>query len=334
MHHSAAGVQVWAVNTESRDLEPEALAARIADARDGLPVGPETILFKKIDSTLRGNAGAEAMAVLRAFGCEMVIFTPALPAMGRIVAGGRLHVAGNADFAAIEIPQWLDAQGVKDWAHRAAGSVAGAAAAGVRLVSLDAVCDADLDRIVAEARGLKRRILWAGSAGLAAALARALPPIACESRPGRAVRGPVVFGIGSTHPATKAQQQALIASRQVVSITCSEAAGEPVAKALHSGCHVWLDIARGKVPEEAVRRALAGAPAAALALSGGDTASLVCRALGVDRIELESELLPGIPRGRLSGGLLHGMPVVTKSGGFGAPDALIQVADYFACPKT
>jgi uncharacterized protein YgbK (DUF1537 family) len=334
LHHSASGVEVWAVNTDSRNLEPGALAERIAEARDGLPTGPDTILFKKIDSTLRGNAGLEAMEVLKAFRCDLAIFTPALPAMGRVVERGRLRVLGNEAFTPIEIPAWFAAQGVRDCVHPTTATLAEAAGSGARLLSLDAICDGDLDCIVAEARALNRRILWVGSAGLASALARALPKRTAEARPGRAVRGPVVFGIGSTHAVTLAQQQALTSGRPVLRIACTEAAAEPLAAALRDGQHVWLDLPRGQVAEEAVRRTLAGAPAAALALSGGDTASLICRALSVDRIEIEHELLPGIPRGRLRGGLLNGMAVVTKSGGFGAPDALIQVADYFACPKS
>ena len=76
----------------------------------------------------------------------------------------------------------------------------------------------------------------------------------------------------------------------------------------------------------------AAGAATALVLSGGDTASLVCRALGVRRIELEDEIVAGIPWGYLSGGAFDGRRVATKSGGFGAPHALIQVADFFTCP--
>ena len=87
------------------------------------------------------------------------------------------------------------------------------------------------------------------------------------------------------------------------------------------------------VSVEEVRERITGAPAAALVLSGGDTASLVCRAAGVQRIELCDEIVPGVPRGILHGGEFDGIPVVTKSGGLGDRDALIQIADFFLCPK-
>jgi len=41
------------------------------------------------------------------------------------------------------------------------------------------------------------------------------------------------------------------------------------------------------------------------------------------------EVLPGIPWGMLRGGRFDGVLVVTKSGGFGAPDALIRIAEFF-----
>ena len=325
-----AGGRVWAVNTQSRDLGRAAIERLMAKASATLPIGPATAIFKKIDSTLRGNAGMETMAAVEAFGCELAVFAPALPALGRVVVGGSLRVTGNAQFKSIELARWLRTQGVAAFAHVGAGAMAGAVADGARLVSLDAACDGDLDLIVAEALALRRRILWAGSAGLAAALARALPAGQAAIPAAPRVRGPVLFGIGSTHAATMAQREALVAARTIVSMTAAQASAESIAQALAGGSHVWLHIPRGQVAEATVRALLARAPAAALALSGGDTAWLVCQALGVKRIDLEREILPGIPRGTLRGGEQEGLPVATKSGGFGAPDALIQVADHFA----
>jgi D-threonate/D-erythronate kinase len=42
-----------------------------------------------------------------------------------------------------------------------------------------------------------------------------------------------------------------------------------------------------------------------------------------------AEIVPGIPRGILRGGMFDGLPVATKSGGFGDADALIRIADFF-----
>ncbi len=142
--------------------------------------------------------------------------------------------------------------------------------------------------------------------------------------------GPVLFCIGSDHPATLAQQTALLGQRPARRAET----GEEIRAAFASGAHALVRIPRGRfAPESELWDVLAGAPAAALALSGGDTAALVCRAAGAARIDLYGEILPGVPRGCLRGGGFEGLAVATKSGGFGGEDALMQIADYFTCPN-
>ena len=71
--------------------------------------------------------------------------------------------------------------------------------------------------------------------------------------------------------------------------------------------------------------ALAQKTIAGLVLTGGHTAQLVCSAAGARGIELRSQVLPGLAEGRLIGGQLQGLSVVTKAGGFGDVDALLKV---------
>jgi uncharacterized protein YgbK (DUF1537 family) len=68
-------------------------------------------------------------------------------------------------------------------------------------------------------------------------------------------------------------------------------------------------------------------------LSGGDTADLVCRALRATGIQLESEIVPGIPWGRLLGGVANGLAVATKAGGFGNEEALVTLTDFLAAQE-
>ena len=300
---------VLAISAESRHLG----AAEVRQIMDGLarrlPVAQARILFKKIDSTLRGNVGAEIAAALTAFGCGAAVITPAFPAMGRIVEGGYLRV-GAAE--AIDLAACL---GLEPCAHVQPSAVSAALEAGARFISVDAACDRDLDTIASAGLGSKRRILWAGSAGLASALARTLPwggpP---GQRPAPRPASSVLFCLGTTHPVTVEQQRHLLA--------------------LGRAEHVVLNLPVRQISVERVRELVgdAAGAATALVLSGGDTASLVCRALGVRRIELADEIVPGIPWGYLSGGAFDRWRVATKSGGFGAPHALIQVADFFTCP--
>jgi len=329
-HRAAAAVSmccreidaaVIAISTETRDCDAEQIAARIVQAAhlwsDELP----RILFKKIDSTLRGRVGSEIRAAMEAFACGTAIVTPAFPAMGRVVRNGRLSVTGDPEFAEIDIAGRLRSEGLDP---RAAGAS--------RVVIADAECDRDLDLIVARA-GSAGRVLWAGSAGLASALARAFPagPRVSHEEPGPARR--VVFCIGSDHKVTLAQQRSLADVRPLEEISAEHAAPGAVTSALDRGAHVLLQVPRGRVSSTRLRELLAASAGAALLLCGGDTAAAVCRAGGAEWIELIDEIVPGLPRGILHGGGLHGVPVATKSGGFGQPGALIQVADFFSCPN-
>ena len=319
MAAAAPNVDVLAVSTESRGLSLEggrqaimAIASRLAETQ-------ARILFKKIDSTLRGNVGAEIAATISAFGCDVAVITPAFPAMKRIVADGWLRVEGSAEFAPIELGPYLRAQSLD--AHRH--------------ICANAVCDADLDALVETMANSKGRLLWAGSAGLAAALARSISSGGEKAARPAPHKGPVLFCIGSTHAATVAQCRCLLAQRPVCVLSADDAEPGSPADALRHGLNVMLEIPRGRIPEERIAELLSGTRefAGALALSGGDTASHVCRALRGRSIELHDEVEAGIPWGTLHGGAMDGIAVATKSGGFGDSGALIAITDFFACHK-
>src|SRR5205085_1443639 len=57
--------------------------------------------------------------------------------------------------------------------------------------------------------------------------------------------------------------------------------------------------------------------------SGGDTVAALCRRLGAGLLELGEDILPGMPRASMLDGASPGLRLVTKSGGFGPPDALL-----------
>jgi len=61
-----------------------------------------------------------------------------------------------------------------------------------------------------------------------------------------------------------------------------------------------------------------------LHLSGGETAYYVLKELGAHSIEIRGQIADGVPWGRIEGGPLDGTLVVTKSGSFGAPEAITE----------
>ncbi|RIQ12398.1 four-carbon acid sugar kinase family protein, partial [Jiangella rhizosphaerae] len=87
---ASLGEGVVAVDTDSRYAGPEVAADRCRTALALLP--PGRVVVKKVDSTLRGPLAAE-LAALREPGGLLVV-APALPSLGRTVAGGAVLVDG------------------------------------------------------------------------------------------------------------------------------------------------------------------------------------------------------------------------------------------------
>ena len=318
--------EVVAFSTESRDIAREDIPCRLRRVADRVRALDPRVIFKKIDSTLRGNTALEVIAAVEAFGCEAVVINPAFPAMGRVVRAGCLRVGADPAFQPIEIAAWLREHGAGVCRHVASGEIAAAIEEGARFVSLDAVVHDDLARIVEEVFGASKRILWAGSAGLAAELAMRVGGVG-PSAVAQRCSGPVLFCIGSDHPVTIEQQRRLVARRGVEVLEARSTTARELSLALRRD--VVLRVPRGVVDGVSLARVLRDCRPAALFLSGGDTASLVCQAIEAEAIELHREFGPGIPLGTLRGGAFDGITVVTKSGGFGGPDDLIEMANYF-----
>lgn len=85
------GVDVLVIDTESRSDPPKKAYEKVRKAAQrfkGVPV------YKKIDSTLRGNLGPELEAIMDELGFEKAVVAPAFPAHGRTTVGGRQLVHG------------------------------------------------------------------------------------------------------------------------------------------------------------------------------------------------------------------------------------------------
>ncbi|MFW6680443.1 four-carbon acid sugar kinase family protein [Lacrimispora sp. AGF001] len=91
-------IDVLVINTETRHLNQEQAYKTVYSitqrARNvGIPY-----IYKKTDSVLRGNIGAELAAVLNASGYKQIHFIPAYPEMGRITKNG-IHYADGIPIA-------------------------------------------------------------------------------------------------------------------------------------------------------------------------------------------------------------------------------------------
>lgn len=80
---------ILGVNTDSRYTPPREAAVAVSELVTAVSA---SVVYKKVDSTLRGNISAEVDAALRASGAELALFAPAFPATGRVTIDGVHYV--------------------------------------------------------------------------------------------------------------------------------------------------------------------------------------------------------------------------------------------------
>ncbi len=178
--------EVAVVDTDSRYAAPEVAAERV---RDAVAAYPEALVYKKVDSTLRGNVATEAAAALDASGAALALVAPAFPAAGRTTVEGTHLVDGTpvaasaagADptrpAATSSLPELLaDAGPVAhvdlETVVEGPGAVrdaldAAADAEDAPLVACDATRGEHLETLAAGATRLDESVCYVGSAGLA-----------------------------------------------------------------------------------------------------------------------------------------------------------------------
>lgn len=186
----AEGAEAVAIDLDSRGCDRAEAATRHRQALANWQ-GRFRFLFKKVDSTLRGNVAAE-IASLTAAG--MAIVAPAYPATGRTTRGGRQYlngtpveetevwtnegIRGRADLvemleaSALKTAQ-LDLATLRDDDARVLAVLHAHQQNGIQALVCDAERDDDLARLAALSAKLED-VFWVGSAGLGEHLPAAL----------------------------------------------------------------------------------------------------------------------------------------------------------------
>jgi uncharacterized protein YgbK (DUF1537 family) len=235
----AEGLDAVALNTDSRALEADLAAERASEA--GRAVRGAEIVYKKVDSTLRGQISAELPAVLVATGRKAAVVCPAFPAAGRTVEDGIMLVHGIpvhqtplkddpvTPVREGHLPTLLsDAFGtnvapLSTNDLRSAGRVREALERSTCLVA-DATSEADL-KVLVGAVADPSEVLWVGSAGLAGALASARPgsqPVAPVEE-SESPLGTVVV-VGSLNEVARGQLRVLLDEPEIVAVPLDVAA--------------------------------------------------------------------------------------------------------------
>lgn len=344
-------------DTDSRSLpEEEAAVRRVESVAGSRVVAGAGVVYKKIDSTLRGNVASEVRAMMAATGREKIIVAPAFPQTGRTTSGGVQFVheipvheteaardpgtpvtesdlvklfSGVGEVRRVGVDLLPDREAVRRMLEGCDGIVA------------DATHESHLSLLVG-AFGRVEDYLWVGSSGLASALCERLggeSRVAVGGVSGTmGVVGPVLVVVGSLSRASRRQLEFLRSEAGVGAVPLG-GLSETVAAArghLEAGREavIFSPDKAGSLSASEVSGRLAAVVGeldeagafGGLVLTGGDTAVAVGRRLGGRGLRIVGEVEPGVPYGRLIGAREY--PVVTKAGGFGEPQTLARAIEF------
>jgi uncharacterized protein YgbK (DUF1537 family) len=350
------------IDAETRRMTPAAAAERtreIAVAVRRLCAG--SLIYKKVDSSLRGNIGRELETLKAVLNPGLTVFAPAYPGNGRTTREAIQRIDGvpldQTELVRDPLNPIRTADIRKVMAHGSRIRTTHMPLAAVRSGSLldalratpasdysfDAETQADLCVIAAAAASLDPGVLWVGSAGLAEALvevrfartpARALAVVGSLSRISRrqaqrALAAPGVRGVQVELPTERAP-----------SGICREDLVRQVEQNLTDGFDVVLlapedtpdatgvdSVLSGRIAQvlaEVACETVRRLPLAGLFVTGGDTAVALMQALGAPGVEIDCELEPGMPLVRVLGGVARGMKLITKAGSFGTEQTLLN----------
>jgi uncharacterized protein YgbK (DUF1537 family) len=290
---------VVAVDSGSRSATSSQAFERVAGLTGRL--AGHAVLYKTVDSTLRGHIAAELEACFAASGRKSLVFAPAFPEAGRTTVGGIQLVDG--------VPVSESAYG-KDPVHPARHSALAELVPSCiqNVLFLDAVTQEELDSQIASIEE-PESILWVGSPGMAVALSRRFVPTEAPPPVIDGISNDVLVVVGSANLRSHRQADQLQASGGVMLLRGPAARERDPAAVLR------------RIAESAAR-ALQDPRFGALIATGGDTMEAVLDLLDVREFEILQEIDPGFPLGRARLGDGRSLLLAMKAGGFGSDDAL------------
>ena len=365
---------ILSIDANTRSLPAEQASksvtrlVRLCDSHNAPHLG--YVLFKKIDSTLRGNVAAELSALLNirrstSHAKLSILMAPALPAQGRTTVGGRLLVHGvplektdiwqsEARTAQSDISHLVSEGGLScgliDLPTVRSGSTALhqailQTAKQNDVVLCDAETDGDLHAVAEASVGQPAIAALVGSAGLACQIPRAIGIVpTTEPHEWSFAAGPTLFVVGT--PASVSRQQARILETTsdiaafhttTADISNSSTTNAQVLQTLESGRDVLLTLAgnehHSKYEEQGLPREFSELLSrcsqllGGIVLTGGETARAVLEVLAIRRLRLLGEVESGLPFA-IADGWARPLPIITKAGAFGSPQALVHCRDF------
>ena len=339
-------------------------------------------IYKKLDSTMRGNVGAEIAGLMDSMEISLAFLVPALPLYGRTTLDGKVYVKGilleETDFAKDPknpvresyIPSIISNQTAKSTGvitieeirsgrKQLTQKLETLISSDIQIIVIDAENNEDLDLIASFLSDRKERLMFAGCSGFAEALSGFITPE-------REKKISIVFA-GSVNKVTirQVEEAADQYNIQVVDIDAEAILSGETDKELDriiriagsasmNGKDLIIRSAKSReyvdecfrkarengIDESALSDIISGfigilaaeiirsVSLKGIILTGGDTAFKTMKALKIKGIVIEGEIAHGIPYGTFVDESFKDLIVVTKAGGFGGRDALIQILNF------
>ncbi|OXS79319.1 hypothetical protein B1B05_05985 [Domibacillus enclensis] len=234
------------MNAETRSLNAEEAFRKIKKVSEYLTVYPFPHVYKKIDSTLRGNIGAEIDALLDSNLFDVAIVLPAYPKNGRVTIGG-YHIVNNclledseiakdpkSPVAESHIPTLIGSQSSRKIGHidinqirknQIVEQIEISLQQNEQIIVCDGFLQSDLTTVTNSVVKSGLSVLWVGSAGLAESFAGTFEqkPSYIQGKLNRKAKEilPVLTIAGSVSAVTRGQIQSL-ASQDRVQIVVAE----------------------------------------------------------------------------------------------------------------
>lgn len=337
--HSGDDRPVVSVDTGSR-LLGEAEAAH-ATATAILAFAERDVLYKTVDSTLRGHLRAEITAAFKASGRPRMVIAPAFPAAGRTTFNGvqllngqpvsqtaygkdPVHPARTSSIRDLIDPNLGK---IVTLPFRLGDDEVGSTIADAQVVIVDANSQAMLNRRVAAIAG-HGPALWVGSPGMAEALAACTPPVASTGIATDWEADRVLVLIGSANHVSHVQGEALGSVGACVAHTANAIDGEAPVTCLRAPKECVAD------PSTVLTALLNEAEIVlsrhrydAVIATGGETMDALMARLSIYSFTLVREIEPGFPLGRARLADGRSLLLAMKAGGFGSAMTLCNAVN-------
>jgi uncharacterized protein YgbK (DUF1537 family) len=310
--------EVCVVDTETRHSTPTVAFEKTINVVRAFSRTPE-LIYKKTDSTLRGNIRAELNGLATIFPHWRIGYASAYPEQGRIVRNGIVHV-NNVPLS--------DTTFARDILNPVStSSVRELIGPNLRCTIFDGATNSDVRSAAQTILSDEMMRIAVGPADLEAALAKCLRAERTDNQVLPLVKSCIVLN-GSRTPLSQSQVEYAEQHQCVARNNASawQLADVPVAEGS-------LPAAVAASRAKCVIGLLQGQSTDAVLIIGGDTVYAFIRTLGEPPITPVAEILPGVPVSRI--GKCHlksslaeydrDLILITKAGGFGEMDVLCRV---------